>query len=246
MRKWNSFVLFFLFFQFNHIGIVLAISPKSPDIWGSIDRGKVDEVEYYLKKDKYILNSENKHYGYTPLIWAVMCGHENIVGQLLSRGANPYASDHMGRTAYSVAEQKGFKNIAALIRKKLDYNPHDFLSAEDFYKYTRAITPPEFKTKIGGFWADRGKYNVDYKNNIKDKYEWFLYFADSKVDIKLPEEKEAYWNGFKTNFIRGNKASALKLQSKDGKYTLILLTEPPYSKDELQKVVRQFPLKELN
>ena len=53
--------------------------------------------------------------GFTPLLSASINGHESVVATLLKAGADKNVTSIRGDTASSLASQKGFTNVAAIL-----------------------------------------------------------------------------------------------------------------------------------
>uniref|UniRef100_A0A1X7TM22 Uncharacterized protein n=1 Tax=Amphimedon queenslandica TaxID=400682 RepID=A0A1X7TM22_AMPQE len=53
---------------------------------------------------------------YTPLLWAAVEGHTQVVTLLLEKGADVIASDNVGNTALDYAEARGHSEVASLLR----------------------------------------------------------------------------------------------------------------------------------
>lgn len=56
--------------------------------------------------------------GYTPLHWAALGRHLNVVRLLLEYGADAEAEDNKGRTLLDIAISKTDDEMAALLRRK--------------------------------------------------------------------------------------------------------------------------------
>ncbi len=73
--------------------------------------GKGRVVQLLLQTGKCSIFSKNK-WGHTALHDASKCGHSDIVGSLLSCGANPNAKDRWSNTPLMYATLHGHKDIA--------------------------------------------------------------------------------------------------------------------------------------
>jgi len=86
-------------------------------------KGLVDTVKLLLSKGanpntqqsniKSVYASENK----TPIMFAAEGGNTDIVQMLIAKGANVNKKSRDGRTALSIAEEKGFSDVAEILKK---------------------------------------------------------------------------------------------------------------------------------
>ncbi len=83
------------------IGIVVFVGCSS-SIHDEVSRGNLDNVKRMLAQHPELLEAKN-NMEKTPLFYAVARGREEIVGFLLSLGANPNAQDITGLTPLHVA-----------------------------------------------------------------------------------------------------------------------------------------------
>ena len=83
--------------------------------WFAVENCR-EEVEWLLARGSDI-DTQNK-FGATPLIEAVQLGYTELVGFLLSCGADPHI-EYSGETALSEAVERGHEEIVRMLRKKL-------------------------------------------------------------------------------------------------------------------------------
>lgn len=86
-------------------------------------KGLVDTVKLLLSKGanpntqqsniKSVHASENK----TPIMFAAEGGNPDIVKMLIAKGANVNKKANDGRTALKIAEEKGFSDVAEILKK---------------------------------------------------------------------------------------------------------------------------------
>ena len=101
------------------------------DFWQneSLDNINLETVQRNLKLNKHIgaftgseIDKANNN-GVTPLMAAARDGFTNIVKMLLEAGADFAQVDEFGRTADSVAEEKGFAETAAAVKEWAKTHP---------------------------------------------------------------------------------------------------------------------------
>jgi ankyrin repeat protein len=79
----------------------------------------VQFLEYLSVED---INQQNKE-GNTPLHWACLNGHLEMVKKLLELGCNPLIRNQNGMSAATLAEQRGHMEVVTLVLQH--YDPED-------------------------------------------------------------------------------------------------------------------------
>ena len=97
-----------------------AMQPQKPaeNIWRAASRGDYNAVVWWLtnvKKYKENPSMPDNANGMSPLGWAAMKGHTNIVNLLLSKGASPHAVDNNKQAILHHAVKSGNPEIVRLI-----------------------------------------------------------------------------------------------------------------------------------
>jgi ankyrin repeat protein len=106
-------------------------------------------VKLLLKKGAE-LESKDKKYGWTPLLWAAEKGHEAVAKLLLEKGAEPQSKDNDGRTPLSWAAEasksaRGWSrdSYEAVVKLLLEEG------AEKSQQFDLAIMPSTISTDLG-------------------------------------------------------------------------------------------------
>jgi uncharacterized protein len=107
----------------NHAGIVKQLLDAGSDVDADVDKedagsdvdADVDKEDAGSDVDADVDKEDTG--GYTPLMMAVICGHANIVTELLAAGANVNRCDKYGNTLLSVAAEKAH---AGIVKQLLD------------------------------------------------------------------------------------------------------------------------------
>ena len=79
--------------------------------------GQTDIVRALLSGNKRADPDLQMKGGNSALLWASSRGHTDIVHELLAAGANPGIALASGKTSLSIAEEKKFVDVAALLRE---------------------------------------------------------------------------------------------------------------------------------
>ena len=79
-------------------------------------RGDYQEVKSTVESLEVKINYQDDN-GKTPLMWASINGHLNVVQYLIEEGANPNIKNNKGKTALDLAEENGHKKVAEFLRK---------------------------------------------------------------------------------------------------------------------------------
>ena len=87
-----------------------------PDLTTAIRANHMQQVGTLLSEGANV-NERDEAMEQTPLMWAAQTGRIDMVRMLLGHGAAVNAKDDAGQTALSLAEQKGYRTIAALLVK---------------------------------------------------------------------------------------------------------------------------------
>lgn len=81
--------------------------------------GCTDVVKYMIDEKKMDINSRSKVWQETALFKAADFNHVEMARFLIERGANVVVVNNQGKTAYDVANQKGHREIIALLEDYL-------------------------------------------------------------------------------------------------------------------------------
>ena len=100
-----------------------AMQPQKTvdNIWRAASSGDYNTVAWWLKNvKKYKENPSmpDNTTGLSPLAWAALKGHANIVELLLDSGANPYAEDNFKQSVLHHAVQSGNPEVVRLILER--------------------------------------------------------------------------------------------------------------------------------
>ncbi len=74
-------------------------------------KGETTKIKDILNRNSGLVNARDNS-GYTPLHYAVVHGHRDLVMLLLSRGADVNAQDERGQTPLHLAVDRVYKDIA--------------------------------------------------------------------------------------------------------------------------------------
>ncbi|AIR61097.1 ankyrin [Cedecea neteri] len=115
----------------NDLKLLRLLLPTKPDLtrltrFGGVgitpasEKGHVEIVRELLAHTEINVNHTN-FLGWTPLLEAIVLNdggkkQQEIVSLLLENGANPHMTDKYGKTPLELAEEKGYREIAQLLR----------------------------------------------------------------------------------------------------------------------------------
>ncbi|AIR04392.1 MULTISPECIES: ankyrin repeat domain-containing protein [Cedecea] len=115
----------------NDLKLLRLLLPARPDLtrltrFGGVgitpasEKGHVEIVRELLEHTGINVNHTN-FLGWTPLLEAIVLNdggkkQQEIVSLLLENGANPHMTDKYGKTPLELAEEKGYREIAQLLR----------------------------------------------------------------------------------------------------------------------------------
>jgi ankyrin repeat protein len=88
-----------------------------PDIFEAVKGGDVEATRKLLEQDPALLNKPDAAFGATPLHWAALRGHEEIVRLLVASGADINARNRDGEAPRQVAERGKRAAVVALLRQ---------------------------------------------------------------------------------------------------------------------------------
>lgn len=108
--------------------LIVSNIPTKPthlnrDIIDVCKRGDLDSLKFILYENRSEVNRCDVNNGGTPLIYASMNGHRDLVRFLLANGADVNAKNKLGNTALHCASWNGYKDICELlVRFNADIN----------------------------------------------------------------------------------------------------------------------------
>ena len=109
--------------RFSILAILLAVTlaptcsaTVEPDLTTAIRANHMQQAGTLLSEGANV-NERDESMEQTPLMWAVQADRIDMVRLLLAHGAAVNLKDDAGQTAWSLAEQKGYRTIAALLVK---------------------------------------------------------------------------------------------------------------------------------
>ena len=88
------------------------------ELWLAAKEGNVDTIIYLLSSFQANVNYQGYHNGTSPIYWAAVKGHKDVVLLLLDRGADPNIAGRDGWTPLHWAGIKGHKELALLLLRK--------------------------------------------------------------------------------------------------------------------------------
>ncbi|NIF48417.1 hypothetical protein F3J28_11660 [Enterobacter sp. Ap-1006] len=116
----------------NDLKLLRLLLPAKPDLtrltrFGGVgitpasEKGHVEIVRELLVHTEINVNHTN-FLGWTPLLEAIVLNdggkkQQEIISLLLEHGANPHMTDKYGKTPRELAEEKGYREIAQLLRE---------------------------------------------------------------------------------------------------------------------------------
>jgi ankyrin repeat protein len=91
-------------------------------IYKAVRRGEASTIKDILKRNSRLINAKDNE-GLTPLHYAVVTGHKDLVSLLIARGADINARDNRGATPLHLAVDRVQREIAHfLISRGADIN----------------------------------------------------------------------------------------------------------------------------
>jgi ankyrin repeat protein len=93
------------------MAVVAYMALTSGSLHKAVVRGEVTRIKDMLGRNSGLVNARDND-GYTPLHYAVLHGHRDLVMLLLSRGADVNAQDNKGITPLHMAVDRVYKDIA--------------------------------------------------------------------------------------------------------------------------------------
>ena len=139
-------------------------------------RGGHIDVMTYLLDEKASFSLTDKISGFTALHFAVLKGHMDAVQLLLARGADPEASSNDGRSALSIAKEKGFLDIIPLLESNYhtNENPSTNLINDLFTKYFDVILsdPNVITSKVSKYPQIETNLREINKKGLSEQNAW--------------------------------------------------------------------------
>ena len=104
---------------------LLLAHQKSFDIFDATAGGSLEKIKSLLKENPDLFFAKDTN-SFTPLHWAAMSGHGDLVEFLLANKADVNARDNIGRSALHFAAQNGWADVVELLlTNKADINAKD-------------------------------------------------------------------------------------------------------------------------
>jgi ankyrin repeat protein len=94
--------------------VILLLRPIEANLFAFVKANDVPNVQLILERDPSLVNRPDAAFGATPLHWAALKGHVEMVDYLLSVGADPNATNSAGETPIEVARRA---NRAAVVAR---------------------------------------------------------------------------------------------------------------------------------
>jgi ankyrin repeat protein len=85
--------------------------------------GDLARVQQLLAQDRTLINQKDERFGATPLHWAVLRGHRNVVEYLLAQGADRGAKNDSGETPLQVAVRAKRSELVSLLQSGASTQP---------------------------------------------------------------------------------------------------------------------------
>jgi len=92
---------------------VLKLFP--PDIIEAARSGDLAIVQRFVEKDRSLVGRKDPEFGATPLHWAALKGHVDVVRYLLASGADASATNRQGETALKVAQRAEHSEVVRVL-----------------------------------------------------------------------------------------------------------------------------------
>jgi len=87
-------------------------------IFEAAKRGDLARVQQLVRGDSTLLGQKDAAFGATPLHWAALRGHTDVVAFLLSAGADTEATNGRGETPIQVAQRAGKKDVVEAFKQR--------------------------------------------------------------------------------------------------------------------------------
>jgi ankyrin repeat protein len=95
--------------------VVALLKPVDADITSAARSGDLVAVQEIVARDASLVNRRDATFGATPLHWAAIKGHAEVVTYLLSVGADPTATNSAGETPLQVARRARRSEVVAIL-----------------------------------------------------------------------------------------------------------------------------------
>jgi ankyrin repeat protein len=98
-------------------GAAAPVSAAESPIFDAAKRGDLGTVRQLVQSDPAELKKKDAAFGATPLHWAALRGHKDVVTFLLSAGADTKATNRDGETPLQVARRAGKNDVVEVLTK---------------------------------------------------------------------------------------------------------------------------------
>ena len=97
--------------------------------------GQTEAVRKLLAESETVDVSYSDDMGWTPLMYAALAGHTEIVALLIKAGANVHSENNRGETALHLAAEKGRTNVTRILLKaEADFEAQDGSGRTPLYR----------------------------------------------------------------------------------------------------------------
>ncbi|KAL7908150.1 hypothetical protein GGI35DRAFT_486294 [Trichoderma velutinum] len=129
-------------------------------------------------------------YNRTPLSWAAENGHEAVVRLLLSKGANPKATDHLGLTPLSWATQGGHEGIVRLLSASSQELPSPLAAGGSASNNSQPAVAAYADRELQKFNLMLKSVHMIRRNEQNEKEQQLLSRKTESINIQLRHIKE--------------------------------------------------------
>jgi ankyrin repeat protein len=98
-----------------HAGVIGLLAPVDVNLIAAVRSGDLEAAQQILARVPKLVNKPDATFGATPLHWAAIKGHGEMVSYLLSAGADPKATNSAGETPLQVAERAKRSEVVRIL-----------------------------------------------------------------------------------------------------------------------------------